>query len=171
MMTDNYAVGLGAALLLWSQTAFSLHNAQVALDISAESVARVALYYDGKPLTDNNIEFPLQVDDFSRRFEKTSLFFYLVGNIDQADITFTENKFTLAQMDNSVAGINLDGHFIYQDREINATQTLRMPVLSDIAQKSPDSGAKVRFVSEYLASHYAKGRYANVFTLIITPVI
>ncbi|GLR07777.1 hypothetical protein COO59_10190 [Mixta theicola] len=171
MKTDNYTVGLGAAMLLWSQAAFCIHNAQVALDVSAESVARVALYYDGKPLNDNNIDFPLRVNDISRRFEQTSLFFYLVGNVDQADIVFTENNFVLSQADNSSATISLNGHFIFNNAESSATQNLRMPVLKDIAQKSHDSGAKVRFVSEYLASHYAQGRYANVFTLIITPVI
>lgn len=171
MMIDNYFIGLSAALLLWSQNALCIKHTQVELDISARSVARVVLYYDGLPLNDNNINFPLFVNDYSRRFEQTSPFFYLVGNVGQADIVFAEDNFFLSSADNSSVSIFLKGDFIFRGQQKTATQYLRMPVLDDIAQKSPLNGAKVRFVSEHLASHYAKGRYSNVFTLIITPVI
>lgn len=170
MMRDNYIAGLGVALLIWSQSAPAVNSAQVALDISAESVARVALYYDGKPLDNKSIDLSLQVNDFSRRFEQTSLLFYLVGNVGQADISFAENNFILLS-DNGDAALSLNGFFIFRDEEKSAAQRLRVPVLKDIAQKDRASGVKVRFASQYLASHYATGRYARAFTLIITPVI
>ena len=171
MSIDNSIVGLGVALLLWGQSALGINNAQVALDISAQSVARVALYYDGKPLSDNQLDFPLPVDSGNGKFEQTSSYFWLVGNVDRAEIVFAENNFILPEKSNPYATIELRGNFIFNGVERSAKQKLTMPVLKDITRRRNDNGARVHFSSEYPASHYAQGRYANTFTLLITPIV
>lgn len=73
-MTDNLIAVCGVGILLWSQAAFSIPNSQLALDIAAESTAKVVLYYMGKPVVSDQIDFPLPVNGNSQKFEQTSTF-------------------------------------------------------------------------------------------------
>lgn len=81
MIKNNCVVGIVAALLLWSQAVFSIPNSQVDLDISAESIARIALYYEDRPLNGKEFDFPLPINGISQKFENTSSFFHLIGNV------------------------------------------------------------------------------------------
>ncbi|QHM73473.1 hypothetical protein [Mixta intestinalis] len=171
MITNNYIVGLGAAILLWSQTALSVVNSQVDIEISAESLPKVTIYYDGKPVDGKDIDFPLVVNGVSQKFENVSPKIYLVGNVDQADIVFTDKNFSLTHESGKQADIDLSGSFIFKGVEKNATQALRMPVIKKLTQGSTENSVKIRFVSEHLAGYYAKGKYSNAFTLMVTPIL
>lgn len=171
MIKNNCAAGIITVLLLWSQAALSIPNSQVDLDISAESIARIALYYEDKPLSGNEFEFPLPINGISQKFEKTSSFFHLVGNVDNAEIVFLEKQFVLPQVFGGNTHINLDGSFIHQGIESDATKNLPMPVLKNISQATTANGVKVKFISELLAGNYTKGKYANTFTLIVMPIL
>lgn len=157
--------------MLWSQLAFCIPNSQVSLDIAAESVARVMLYYQGKPVIGDQIDFPLPINGNSLKFEKTSDFFYLVGNVPQANIVFSDGQFLLPQIIGGDDTIVLNGSFIFNKNESSATASLRVPVLSDISQGTTQNGIKIKFISQKTAGFYKKGDYANTFTLVVTPVI
>lgn len=141
------------------------------MSIDAQSVAKVVLYYQGVPVTGDQIDFPLPINGSSEKFEKNSSFFYLVGNVDQADVVFSDNQFVLQPTDSATGSINLDGEFIFGGNPQDARSTLRMPVLNNISEGTSTNGMKIHFASEYTAGHYSKGAFANTFTLIITPVI
>ena len=170
-MTDNLIAVCGVGILLWSQAAFSIPNSQLALDIAAESTAKVVLYYMGKPVVSDQIDFPLPVNGNSQKFEQKSTFFHLVGNVPQSDIVFTDTQFVLPQIKGGNDKIILSGSFILNKSEKDATLPLRVPVVSDISQGTIKNGVKIRFVSEKTAGFYRKGSYANTFTLMITPVV
>ncbi|MFD1800827.1 hypothetical protein ACFSFZ_01240 [Mixta tenebrionis] len=171
MITNNYIVGLGAAILLWSQAVLSVTRSQVDLEISAESIPKVTIYYDGKPVDGKDIDFPLAIGSTSRKFENTSPLIHLVGNVDQADIIFTDKEFKLLHANGDQNSIALTGSFIFKKVEKESTQTLRMPVIKKLTQGSTENGVKIRFVSEHLAVDYAKGKYANTFTLMVSPIL
>lgn len=162
---------MSAALLLWSQFTFALPNSQLSLEISAESVARVALYYHYIPVTGEQIEFPLAVNNLSRKFERESGFFYVVGNVDQADILFIDDKFELLPASGHGQNMTLHGTFAFNGANKPANQPLRMPVLKSAAQGNQANGLKIRFASEYSIDGYSQGNYFNTFTLIVRPVI
>ncbi|WP_436919021.1 hypothetical protein [Escherichia coli] len=159
-MTDNLIAVCGVGILLWSQAAFSIPNSQLALDIAAESTAKVVLYYMGKPVVSDQIDFPLPVNGNSQKFEQTSTFFHLVGNVPQSDIIFTDTQFVLPQIKGGNDKIILSGSFILNKSEKDATLPLRVPVVSDISQGTIKNGVKIRFVSEKTAGFYRKGSYA-----------
>lgn len=159
------------AVLLWSQVAFCIPNSQVSVDVAAESVAKVMLYYEGKPVVGDQVDFPLPINGNSLKFEKTSTFFYLVGNVPQADIVFTDGQFVLPQIVGGDDSIILNGSFIFNNNESSATTPLRVPVLTDISQGTTQNGVKIKFISQKTAGFYKKGDYANTFTLMVTPVI
>lgn len=171
MIKNNCVVGIVAALLLWSQAVFSIPNSQVDLDISAESIARIALYYEDRPLNGKEFDFPLPINGISQKFENTSSFFHLIGNVDNAEIVFLENNFVLPQVFGGNTHINLDGSFIHQGGETDSTKKLRLPVLKNISQATTSNGFKVKFISEFLAVNYTKGKYENTFTLIVMPIL
>lgn len=139
--------------------------------INAESIATVEIYYQGQPVSGGEIDFPLPINGASGKFEKTSSFFYLVGNVDQADVVFSDSQFILLPKDTGRGKINLDGDLIFNNSSQDARQALRMPVLKNLASGTSANGMKVHFSSEETAGHYSKGAFANTFTLIITPVI
>ncbi|MTH45585.1 hypothetical protein [Intestinirhabdus alba] len=170
-MKNNFIVGSGMVVLLWSQMAFCIPNSQVSLDIAAESVARVALYYEGKPVDGDQIDFPLPINGNSQKFEKTSTFFYVVGNVPQANIVFSDNQFVLPQTIGGDDKIILTGSFIFNQKESDATTPLRIPVINNISQGTIRNGIKIKFISQKTAGFYKKGDYANTFTLTVAPVI
>lgn len=171
MIKNNCAAGIVAALLLWSQAVFAVPNSQVDLDVSAESIARIALYYEGKPLHGKEFSFPLPINGISRKFENTSSLFHLVGNVDNAEIVFLESRFVLPQVSGGNNHINLIGSFIYQGGEADSTKKLRVPVLKNISQTAEANGVKVKFISEFLSGKYTSGKYANTFTLLVMPIL
>lgn len=75
MIKNNCAAGIIAVLLLWSQAAFSVPNSQVDLDVSAESIARIALYYEDKPLSGKEFDFHYQSTVFLKSLKKRRVFF------------------------------------------------------------------------------------------------
>lgn len=162
---------LPATILLWGSAASADNDTQLLLDISAESVARVSLYYENKPIEGDNFDFTLPVNGISQKFERESGFFHIVGNIDQADIVFAETHFILPQVSGGNSSINLSGDFIYRAESYQALQNLRMPVIRNVGQSNVQNGVKIHFSSEKLAGDYTKGQYANTFTLLLTPVI
>lgn len=170
-MTYNFIAICGMATLLWSQAVFCIPNSQLSVDVGAESVAKIMLYYQGKPVVGDQIDFPLPINGDSLKFEKTSTFFYLVGNVPQADIVFTDGQFVLPQVVGGDDRIFLDGSFIFNNNESSATSSLRVPVLGDISQGTTKNGVKIKFISQKTAGFYKKGDYANTFTLMVTPVI
>ncbi|OON42178.1 hypothetical protein BTJ39_03240 [Izhakiella australiensis] len=171
MITKNFLSGAGFLLLLWSPFSQSISNSQLSVDISAESVARISLYYRGLPVPEEGIDFTLPVNGLSQKLERTSSNFYLVGNVDQADIIFDESEFILPQIYGGNTKMLLDGNFIFGGSVTSAGQTLRIPVLDNISQGTSVNGLKIKFSSKLTAGNYTKGDYANVFTLIVTPVI
>lgn len=148
----------------------SLPGSQVSMDISAESLAKIALYYQNTPLKDNEFDFSLPVNASTGKFEKTSELFHLVGNVEQAEIIFAESDFILKKIDEGSGVINLAGNFIVDKNSYSVTQKLRMPVLDKISQATPANGFRINFSSQLLAEKYSQGHYANTFTLLITPV-
>lgn len=139
--------------------------------INAESVAKVVLYYQGTPITGDEIDFPLPINGTSEKFEKTSSYFYLVGNVDQADVVFTDAQFVLMPVKGATGSVNLRGDFIFNNASQPAQQSIRLPVLRKLAEGTSTNGVKIHFASEYTVGHYSKGAFANTFTLMITPVI
>lgn len=83
MIKNNCAAGIIAVLLLWSQAAFSVPHSQVDLDVSAESIARIALYYEDKPLSGKEFDFPLPINGISQKFEKNIEFFSSGGECEK----------------------------------------------------------------------------------------
>lgn len=160
-----------STLLLWSHFSFGISNSQLSVDISAESVARVALYYMGSPVPDTGIDFPLVVNGLSQKFERTSSDFHIVGNVEQAEVVFEDSEFVLHQIYGGNTKMPLSGSFIFKGAEIDATKVLRVPVLENISQGATANGLKIKFLSQFTAGNYTKGDYANIFTLIVTPVI
>lgn len=171
MMTKSLLIQAGCLLLLWSPLSLSISNSQLSVDISAESVARVSLYYRGLPIPEKGIDFTLPVNGLSQKLERTSSNFYLVGNVDQADIFFDQSEFVLPQVYGGNTKMQLDGNFIFSGSVTSANQTLRVPVLDNISQGVSANGLKIKFASKLTSGNYTKGDYANVFTLIVTPVI
>ena len=171
MITKNRLTPAGFLLLLWGQLGFAIPNSQLSVDISAESVARVSPYYRGLPVPERGIDFVLPVNGLSQKLEKTSSNFYVVGNVAQADIVFAESEFILPQVYGGNTEMVLDGDFIFSGVATSASQTLRVPVLANINEGTSANGLKVKFSSRLTSGNYTKGDYANVFTLIVTPVI
>lgn len=158
------------AIVFWSQSTLSLPGSQVSMDISAESLAKIALYYQNTPLKGNEFDFSLPINASTGKFEKTSDLFHLVGNIEQAEIIFAERDFILNKTDDGGGVINLTGNFIFDKKPYSVTQKLRIPVLEQISRATSANGFRINFSSQLLAEKYSQGRYANTFTLLITPV-
>jgi hypothetical protein len=171
MINKKHFSCLSPVLLLWCHFSYGISNSELSVDISAESVPRVAVYYMGSPVPDTGLDFPLTVNGISQKFERTSSDFHIVGNVEQADIVFEDAEFVLPQMNGGNRSISLSGNFVFNGAEISATKILRVPVLDNISQGAAGNGVKVKFISEFTAGNYTKGDYANIFTLIVTPVI
>lgn len=171
MITKNRSIPVGFLLLLWSQLSFAIPNSQLSVDISAESVAKVSLYYKGLPVPERGIDFVLPINGLSQKLEKTSSIFHMIGNVEQADIVFAESEFLLSQVYGVNTDITLDGNFIFNGVVTGANQTLRVPVLGDVTKGTSNNGLKIKFSSQLTSGNYTNGDYANVFTLIIMPVI
>lgn len=171
MITKSLFTHAGFLLLLWSPFSLSISNSQLAVDISAESLARISLYYKGVPVTGNGIEFTLPINGLSQKLERTSSNFYLVGNVNQADIIFEQREFVLPQIYGGNMRMLLDGSFIFGGSITSANQKLRIPVLDNITQGVSANGLKIKFSSQLPSGNYSQGDYASVFTLIVTPVI
>lgn len=170
-MKNNTVTLFIRAMLLWIPFAWSLPPAQVDLAVTVDSVARVALYYQDKPVLGNKFYFSLPVNGISQKFESTSGFFHIVGNVGQVGVMFEEETFILNQVSGGDSKVNLAGNFIFRGNVSEATKTLRVPVINSISQATTQNGLKLHFVSEFLAGHYTKGQYANTFTLLLTPII
>jgi len=155
----------------WNDCALAVRNSSVNMDIEAESVARISIYYLHLPVTSSGINFPLPINGISERFERTSNFIYLVGNVEQADVVFSDSKFELISTTGRDEKINLLGDFIYQGVSSNAQQMLQVPVLKKISDATIATGFKVRFRSEFTSGVYTQDIYANTFTLLVTPKI
>lgn len=158
-------------MLLSASGRLLAYSPQVNFDISAESVPRVGLYYNGNVVTDKYIDFSLIVSDISQRFERTSDLFYVVGNISNVNVVFSESDFVLHSMNGSSASVNLIGEFIFKGISSSASQILSVPVIENINQAIAANGFKVNFKSEFLAERYAQDIYANSFTLLLTPIL
>ncbi|WP_071591455.1 hypothetical protein [Serratia marcescens] len=156
--------------LLLHGGALAITNAQVSLNIAAESIPRIAIYYQNKPVTGLGIDLELPVNGYSQHFEKTTDFLYVVGNVDNADVLFSDAGFVLNAISSGPGKINLKGEFIYQGSPSNALGKLRIPVLRNIGEATVSKGFKVHFKSDSLAGSYPKGSYANSFTLLVTPI-
>lgn len=159
------------SLLSCSESTLAGVNANVNLDIGAESMARVALYYKNEPVTNSGIDFPLPINSVSQRFERLSELFYLVGNVPQAEIVFTDSVFVLNPLSGHSEGVKLNGYFVYQGTSTAAQVPLQVPVLNNISDATLSTGFKVHFSSEFSAGFYTQGNYANTFTLLVTPKI
>ncbi len=171
MRLHYYLSGLGAAILLWSPLALCLPNSQLAIEISAESVARVTLYYKFFPVAGEQFDFPLAINSQSRKFEREAGYFYAVGNVTQAEVLFVDNKFELLPAGGRGNPMTLQGAFLFNGADKPANQPLRIPVLKSVAQGNKENGIRVRFSSEYSIDSYSQGSYSNTFTLIVRPVI
>ncbi|WP_044181637.1 hypothetical protein [Phytobacter massiliensis] len=171
MINRNLFTCICFTLCLWSPLSYGIPNSQLSVDISAESVARVTLYYRGIPVSSDGLDFPLVVNGISQKIEQTSSNFFLVGNVDRADLVFEDSEFVLPQVYGGNTKMPLIGSFIFQGAVTDSRQTLQVPVLDDISQARAVNGLKIKFATEFTAGHYTKGRYGNVFTLIVTPVI
>ncbi|ATV44419.1 hypothetical protein ACIPSR_12325 [Pectobacterium sp. CHL-2024] len=171
MRYQNYSSAVGAVLLLWSQLAFSLTNSHLSLEISAESSPKLTIYYDNKPVTGETLPFPLEVDDLSKKFTKESGYFYVVGNVDKAEIVFFDNVFELMPVSGDGKNINLQGSFFFNGIDSPVNKKIIVPVLKSVTDGNQTNGVKVRFSSEHSIDHYSQGTYANTFTLMVTPVI
>jgi len=158
-------------LLLLCRPALSVVPSQVHMDISAEALARVTLYYKGVPVDNQDIDFPLVVNGSSLKLEKISSLFYLVGNVSQADVYFSDPAFTLINDQDSSFKMGLQGGFIIDGVEKDARDVLHAPVLNTISEGTSNNGFKVHFASELTAGHYKTGAFYNTFTLIVTPVV
>lgn len=168
----KYALaGLGALILAWSLMVKGANNARFNIDVSAESLARIDIYYQGHPVTGEQIDFPLSINGPSRKLDRTSSAIYLVGNVSSADIAFSDTRFILPQINGGSDRIELDGKFILGNNSHDASETLHIPVISDLSQGTEENGVKIRFISKKTIEAYTKGDYANTFTLIVTPVL
>ncbi|QKJ88638.1 hypothetical protein PMPD1_3724 [Paramixta manurensis] len=145
-------------------------GSSVSLDVGAESVARVVVYYHDVPVTGNNINFPLPINGLSQHFERVSDFFYVVGNVEQADVVFSDSSFVLYSTSGANRKINLSGEFIFQNSPSSALKPLHVPVLKNISEATVATGFKVHFTSEFLAGNYTQDTYANSFTLLVKPI-
>ncbi|MGQ8774462.1 hypothetical protein ACUTQ5_08540 [Serratia sp. NA_112.1] len=152
-------------------SALAITNAQVSLNIAAESIPRLAIYYQGKPVTGFGIDLELPVNGYSQHFEQTTDLLYIVGNIENANVLFSDVGFVLNSISGGAEKVNLQGDFIYQGSPSNALEKLRIPVLNNIGEASVSKGFKVRFKSDSLAGNYPQGSYANSFTLLVTPIL
>lgn len=161
----------GFLLLLWGPLSHSIPDSQLSVSISAESAAKVVIYYRGLPVSESGIDFDLLVDGRSNKLERTTSDLYLVGNVDRADIIFAETEFVLHQTSGGSTNMLLDGDFILGDTVANASRMLRMPVIRNIQQATSASRLKIKFSSKQRSGSYSSGDYSNVFTLIVTPVI
>jgi len=144
---------------------------QVNLEVAAESVAHVVVYYHDAPVTGNNINFPLPIHGLSQHFERVSDYFYVVGNVPQAEVFFSDSSFALYATSGRENKINLAGSFIFDNKSSGAQQPLRVPVLKNISEATSASGFKVHFKSEFLAGNYSQDNYANSFTLLVKPIL
>lgn len=170
MKREYAALPLIPLLLQLSSTALAAVP-QVEMNVSADSVARIALYYRDVPLTGDSIDFPLPINGKSQHFEKTSDFFYIVGNVDQAEIVFSDAQFILYSTNAMGRKINLSGNFIYKKTESTANRPLSVKVISNISEATVESGFKVHFKSEFPSANYSQGSYANSFTMVVKPII
>lgn len=160
-----------AILLSCSHHSFAVVNSNVNLDIDAESVARISIYYKNLPVTGNNIDFPLTVNSVSQHFERVSDLLYLVGNVPQAEIVFADSNFSLHSLSGQGEDINLSGYFIKQGASFSSQIPLEVPVLKSINDATAATGFKVHFKSEFKSGFYTQNNYANTFTLLVTPKI
>ncbi|MGB9096044.1 hypothetical protein [Erwinia sp.] len=154
-----------------SHSAWSIRPSQIELEVTADSVARIALYYQDKPVAGNRFDFYLPVNGLSQKFEHTSAFFHIVGNVEKVSVAFEEQNFYLHQVTGGSDKVTLAGGFIFRGVETDASKLLQLPVIHSISQATTHNGIKVHFTSEFLAGRYTKGHYANTFTLLLTPVI
>jgi len=139
------------------------------MNVAAESVARVVVYYRNLPITGNGIDFPLPIDGLSQHFERTSDLFYVVGNVAEAEVLFSDSAFVLLSSKGK-GKINLVGDFIYQNTLSSALVPLQVPVIKNINEATVATGFKVHFKSDFLAGNYTQGTYANSFTLLVKPI-
>lgn len=157
-------------VLPWHFSALAAGSSpQVNLEVAAESVARVAVYYRNVPLSGNSIDFPLVINGISQHFERVSDFLYVVGNVENADVSFADDAFILNSTRKTGKVIKLSGNFIYQSTSSDAKIPLRVPVLKNISDATISTGFKVHFKSEFLAGNYSMDTYANSFTLLVKP--
>lgn len=154
---------------LSANQAFAARSSNVNLEVGAESVPRLVIYYRDLPIPEQGIDFPLPIDGLSQRFERTSGFFYLIGNVEHAEIVFTDARFELVPRSGFGARMHLSGSFIKQGATYSAQQPLDVPVLRDISNATVATGFKVNFKSEYASGVYSQGRYSNVFNMLVTP--
>ncbi|RWR03294.1 hypothetical protein ED28_03080 [[Pantoea] beijingensis] len=159
-------------LMAWHNAALAAYSPNVNVEVDAESIAKIVVYYRNTAIISGaEVNFPLVVNGVSQHFERTSDFFYVVGNVEQADVTFTDTSFELYASNGSANKINLAGDFIFNGSTTNALDTLRVPVLNNINEAKVSNGFKVHFKSELLAGNYAQDRYANTFTLLIKSIL
>nr|WP_315289670.1 hypothetical protein [Serratia proteamaculans] len=151
--------------------ALAITNAQVSLNIAAESIPRLAIYYQGKPVTGLGIDLELPVNGYSQHFEQTTDFLYIVGNVGNANVLFSDADFVLNSISGGTGKVSLKGDFIYQGSPSSALEKLRLPVLRNIGEATTNKGFKVHFKSDSLAGNYPQGSYANSFTLLVTPIL
>ncbi|MEW5558780.1 hypothetical protein AB1287_00695 [Enterobacter asburiae] len=140
---------------------------QISLEVAAESVARVVVYYHDAPVAGSSINFPLPINGLSQHFERVSDLFYVVGNVEQAEIVFADSSFVLYSTSGADRQINLSGEFIFNNTPSSALQPLQVPVLKNITEATVAKGFKIHFKSELLAGNYSQDTYANSFTLLV----
>lgn len=159
-------------LLLWSQYVFSIPGSQLNFDISAQSIPRVELYYEGLPVSENPLNFPLIRSPVTGKLENRLSPFYLVGNVTRAEIYFDADVFLLEKEggDSSV-NVTLNGSFTFLGNETDARSRLMVPVIKKITEQSGNPGLGINFASEKRQGDYEYGNYSNSFILVITPVI
>jgi hypothetical protein len=141
------------------------------VNINAESIPRVALYYKLRPISNGEIDFPLPINGASKHFENTSTSFYIVGNIPGAEVVFSDSDFTLYSLSGRDNVINLTGEFVFNNNHSSALQMISIPVLKNILFANSTNGFKVHFKSKSLAGNYSQGGYANSFTLLVKPTL
>lgn len=153
----------------WGSNVLASRDSNVNVEVGAESVARVVLYYRGQPLNETGVDFPLPIDGISQRFERTSDFLYLVGNVDSAEVVFSDSSFELLSIRRRQEKMHLSGEFLQQGNYFNAQRPLQVPVLKNISEATVATGFKVRFKSEFVSGRYSQDTYTNVFTMVVTP--
>lgn len=148
----------------------SLTTSQVGMDINAELLPMIDIYYDNQNITGASVDLQLNIDSASLKFKNTSKTLFLVGNVVQADIIFEEHTFILNNNLDDSASMQLSGSFIFNGAVSDAAVTLRVPVIKELSKATVNDGFKVSFSSLNNATTYRAGDYSGQFTLVVVPV-
>ncbi|WP_159565994.1 hypothetical protein [Budvicia diplopodorum] len=143
----------------------------IEVEVGAEMLAKIAIYYKGVDITSGELNFPLSVNSVSQKFANTSDYFYLVGNVARAKVVMETAPFELTSVDVGGGSIPLNGYFTLNVQQTEADKDLSVPVLRRLTDGNSNNGLKVTFESKKRADNYAVGYYTGRFTMVVTPIL